>query len=238
MKLDNTFTIPVPAEDAWRVLLDIERIAPCVPGAMITSADGDNYQGTMKVKLGPVGLTYKGSLSFKSRDEAARIAVIEGGAREARGNGTAKATVTCRLAESAGGTDVFVETELDITGKPAQFGRGVFTEVAGALIGQFAANLAAEITASVGAATATADVAAAEPTAPAAVPASAAPAATVSTDTAATAAPAARKPAEPLDLLAAAGIGKWVGKWKWIGSAALAAAAVVLALVVFGRRRG
>ncbi|WP_433525985.1 SRPBCC family protein [Nocardia pseudovaccinii] len=147
MKFENTFSIPAPAAQAWRVLLDLERIAPCVPGAAITGRDGDDYLGKIKVKLGPVTLSYTGTIKIASQDEAAGIAVLEGGGREARGNGTAKAMITCRLVESDGVTDVFVDTDLAITGKPAQFGRGALAEVAGTLIGTFATNLAAEITA-------------------------------------------------------------------------------------------
>ncbi|WP_433715090.1 SRPBCC family protein [Nocardia sp. CA-084685] len=147
MKLENTFSIPVPVSDAWNVLLDIERIAPCVPGAVLTGKDDDGYTGKIKVKLGPVGLTYTGVIKFRSTDEATKVAVLEGGGRETRGNGTAHAVITCRLAESDGATDVVVETDLAITGKPAQFGRGTLAEVAGTLIGRFAANLAKEITA-------------------------------------------------------------------------------------------
>ncbi|MFI7671728.1 SRPBCC family protein [Nocardia sp. NPDC049526] len=154
MKLENTFSIPVPVSDAWNVLLDIERIAPCVPGAMLTGKDGDGYTGKIKVKLGPVGLTYTGVIKLRSTDEATKVAVLEGGGREARGNGTAQAVITCRLVETDGATDVVVDTDLAITGKPAQFGRGTLAEVAGTLIGQFAANLAQEITAAKGSASA------------------------------------------------------------------------------------
>lgn len=147
MKLENTFTIPVPADQAWPVLLDLERLAPCVPGATITSREGDDYHGHIKVKLGPVGLSYKGIIKVVSQDESAGVAVLEGSGRENRGNGTAKAVITCRLVESGDVTDVFVDTDLAITGKPAQFGRGALAEVAGTLIGTFADNLAAELTA-------------------------------------------------------------------------------------------
>ncbi|NUP25772.1 MAG: SRPBCC family protein, partial [Nocardia sp.] len=187
MKLENTFQIPVPAEDAWPVLLDLERIAPCVPGAVLTSRDGDDFHGKIKVKLGPVGLTYNGIIKVVSQDAAAKVAVLEGGGREARGNGTAKAVITCRLVESGGITDVFVDTDLAITGKPAQFGRGALADVAGSLIGTFADNLAAEITA-------------------------AAPGVTEPEPTAAQSGPATvtrlepRPAAEPIDLMAAAGI--------------------------------
>ncbi|NKY25212.1 SRPBCC family protein [Nocardia gamkensis] len=191
MKLDNTFTIPVPAAQAWQVLLDLERIAPCVPGATITSREGDDFHGKIKVKLGPVGLSYSGVIKVVSQDEAAGIAVLEGRGRETRGNGTAKATITCRLVESDGSTDVFVDTDLAITGKPAQFGRGALADVAGTLIGQFATNLADEITAS---ATPEADIVEAVSKAGDAATPAASPAAT-----------APRKPAEPIDLLRTAG---------------------------------
>ncbi|MER5750113.1 SRPBCC family protein [Streptomyces sp. NPDC002088] len=150
MKLENTLSIPVAVEDAWRVLLDVERVAPCVPGATLTASDGDEHRGTIKVKLGPIGLTYSGTVTFVSCDAQAKVVVLEAGGREARGNGTAKALVTCRLtpADTDGGgarTDVHVETELNITGKPAQFGRGTLAEVSGALMDRFAENLAAEL---------------------------------------------------------------------------------------------
>lgn len=225
MKLENSFTIPVSVDDAWKVLLDIERIAPCVPGATITAHEGDDYRGTMKVKLGPVSLTYNGSLKFRSRDEEAKVAVIEGSARETRGNGNAKAAVTCRLVGKDDSTDVFVETELDITGKPAQFGRGVFAEVAGTLIGKFADNLADEITAS-------ATVEAAPPVSePAAVapPVAAADLAAVRTPAETT----PRKPAEPLDLLATVG----GGKLKWLAPVGAAVALTAVAFLLLRRTR-
>lgn len=146
MKLENTFSVPVPVDETWRVLLDIERVAPCVPGATLTSRDGDSFSGKVKVKLGPIGLTYGGTATFLSRDEAAKVAVIEASGRETRGGGTAKAVVTCRLVDTGGATDVLVETDLAITGKPAQFGRAALADVTAILIGQFAANLASEIT--------------------------------------------------------------------------------------------
>lgn len=146
MKLENRLAVPASVEEAWRVLLDIERVTPCVPGATLTSRDGDSFQGRIKVKLGPVSLTYHGTVTFLSRNEADRTVVLEAGGREIRGNGTAKARVTCRLvAAGTNSTDVLVDTDLAITGKPAQFGRGTLAEVAGTLIGRFAENLAAEL---------------------------------------------------------------------------------------------
>jgi uncharacterized protein len=193
MKLENTFQIPVPADDAWPVLLDLERLAPCVPGATLTSRDGDDFHGKIKVKLGPVGLTYNGVIKILSQDADAKIAVLEGGGRETRGNGTAKAVITCRLVESGGITDVFVDTDLAITGKPAQFGRGALADVAGSLIGTFADNLAAEITSSAPGPAEPETTATPEPTAESPRPAAPTPI-------------TPRPGAEPIDLMAAAGI--------------------------------
>ena len=145
MKLENRFTVPVPREQAIKVLLDVERIAPCMPGATLTSRDGDAFTGTVKVKVGPINLTYGGNAKFVSVDEAAGVVVIEGSGKETRGTGTAKALVTCRLVDNGDSTDVEVDTDLNITGKPAQFGRGVLADVSAKLVDQFAACLSQEI---------------------------------------------------------------------------------------------
>ena len=146
MQLEHSFTVPVGIDEAWKILLDIERIGPCMPGASIDSVDGDDFTGSVKVKLGPINLTYKGKASFLEKDEVAHRAVIEARGRDARGNGTASAKVTANLAEASGETTVKVQTDLDITGKPAQFGRGVMVDVGNKLIGQFADCLADTIT--------------------------------------------------------------------------------------------
>jgi uncharacterized protein len=146
VKLENSFTVPVAADVAWQVLLDVERIAPCMPGATLTGREGDSFTGKVKVKVGPVSLTYGGTATFASLDEANRVAVIEAAGKETRGSGTAKAMITARMKEQDGSTTVDVETDLTITGKPAQFGRGVMAEISGKLITQFADCLAAEIT--------------------------------------------------------------------------------------------
>jgi len=145
MQLEHSFTVPVGVDDAWKVLVDIERIAPCMPGAALDTVDGDDFTGTVKVKLGPIGLTYKGKASFVEKDEAAHRAVLHAQGRDARGNGTAAATVTATLTEQSGETKVDVLTDLDITGKPAQFGRGVMVDVGNKLIGQFADCLAGKL---------------------------------------------------------------------------------------------
>ena len=145
MKLEHSFTVPVGVEQAWEVLLDIERVAPCMPGAVLDSIDGDNFTGRVKIKLGPVNLTYKGSASFVEKDEAARRVVLDANGKDARGNGTAAAKVTATLVGQGESTQVNVVTDLNITGKPAQFGRGVMVDVGNKLIGQFASCLEGKI---------------------------------------------------------------------------------------------
>ena len=163
MKLENRFTVPVPVDQAWQVLLDVERIAPCMPGATLTSVDGDRFEGTVKVKVGPINLTYGGKASFVSKDEATHVAVIDGSGKETRGTGTAKALITCRLVDRGESTDVEVDTDLAVTGKPAQFGRGVLADVSSKLVDQFAACLAEEIRSSTPAAAAEASTATTPP---------------------------------------------------------------------------
>jgi len=146
VQLEHSFTVPTGVDQAWSTLLDIERIAPCMPGAAIESVDGDDFTGTVKVRLGPIGLTYKGKASFVTKDAQAHRVVIDARGRDARGNGTASATVTATLQENpAGHTEVIVLTDLNITGKPAQFGRGVMVDVGNKLIGQFADCLAGKL---------------------------------------------------------------------------------------------
>jgi carbon monoxide dehydrogenase subunit G len=149
IELDNSFTVPVPPEKAWDVLLDVERIAPCMPGASVTSIsdDGNEVQGQVKVKLGPLSLAYKGTAKFTDKDQANRTIAIEATGKETRGAGTASANVqaTLKPAEAAGSTLVAIHTSLNVTGRPAQFGRSLLPEVSGKLIAQFASNLEALI---------------------------------------------------------------------------------------------
>ena len=148
MELDNSFTVPVPPEVAWDVLLDVARIAPCMPGATVDEVDGDVVTGRIKVKVGPVSLTYKGTAKFHERDEAARTIAVEASGKETRGAGTASATVKASLKPADdGATMVTMHTTMNVTGRPAQFGRGVMVEVAGKLVGQFADNLARQLAA-------------------------------------------------------------------------------------------
>ena len=142
MDLQHTFTVPIGIEEAWTAFNDLEGIAPCFPGAVITSVDGDDFTGTAKVKLGPIALMYTGKGQWVSRDNTAYHAVIEAMGKDKRGNGTASATISARL-ESQGPslTTVVVDTDLRITGRPAQFGRGVIQDVGGKILDQFATCL-------------------------------------------------------------------------------------------------
>jgi carbon monoxide dehydrogenase subunit G len=145
MELDHEFTVPVPVDQAWQVLLDVERVAPCMPGATLDAADADEFTGRLKVRLGAMTVTYRGTARIASRDEEARAVTIDASGKEARGSGTASATVQAQLHEEDGRTRVTVHTKLNVTGRPAQFGRGILAEVGGRLIGRFADNLAAEL---------------------------------------------------------------------------------------------
>jgi carbon monoxide dehydrogenase subunit G len=137
MDLTHRFTVPTSVDETWAHFQDIASVAECFPGAQVTSADGDTFQGTCKVKLGPIALTYAGSGTFVEKDEAAHRFVVEAKGRDKRGNGTAGATVTLTMASGSDGTDVEVNTDLSITGKPAQFGRGVMQDVSDKLLDQF-----------------------------------------------------------------------------------------------------
>ena len=142
MELEHSFTVPVPEERAWEVLLDVERVAPCMPGASLDSVDGDVISGKIKVKVGPIAMTYAGTARFTERDPDGHVITLEASGKETRGAGTASATVRSMLESQNGHTHVVVHTTLNVTGRPAQFGRGVMAEVGGKLIGVFASNLA------------------------------------------------------------------------------------------------
>ena len=143
MELEHSFIVPVPPEQAWPVLLDVERIGPCMPGATVDSVDDDVIKGRIKVKVGPVQLTYAGTAHFTERDDQARSITLEASGKETRGAGTASATVRSSLQDESGQTKVVVHTSMNVTGRPAQFGRGVMAEVGGRIIEKFASNLAA-----------------------------------------------------------------------------------------------
>ncbi|MFE2319980.1 SRPBCC family protein [Streptomyces sp. NPDC059441] len=212
MELHHEFTVPVPVEDVWRVLLDVERIAPCMPGATVDDYDGKTVTGSVKVKVGPITVTYRGTAVFEEQDESAHRMVLIASGKETRGQGTARATVTGTLAGRDGGTAVSVRTDLTVTGRPAQFGRGVMAEVGDKLVGQFAECLARRLN---------------EPTTPEPEPVQAAqpvqPVQPVETVRPV-------EPVEPIDLLRTAGLP--VAK-----RVAVAAATAVLALVFLRIRR-
>jgi uncharacterized protein len=142
MELTHRFTVPATVADTWAAFNDIESVAGCFPGAAVTGVEGDTFTGTCKVKLGPIALVYSGTGRFTEKDESAGRFVLEAKGKDKRGNGTAGADVTATLT-SAGesSTDVEVVTDLNITGKPAQFGRGVIQDVSDKLLGQFVACL-------------------------------------------------------------------------------------------------
>jgi carbon monoxide dehydrogenase subunit G len=143
--LEHEFSVPAPPDVVWAAVIDPERVAPCMPGASLTSVDGTEFSGGVKVKLGPVSLTYKGSGEFLETDEKARRVVIKASGKDARGNCTAAATVTVTLSEDGAGTKGTVVTDLTVTGKPAQFGRGMIIEVSGKILDSFATCLASKL---------------------------------------------------------------------------------------------
>jgi carbon monoxide dehydrogenase subunit G len=148
VELQHTFTVPAPIDRAWSTLLDVEGVAPCFPGASLTGVEGEEFSGTVKVKLGPVSLQYVGKGRFVERDESARRVVLEANGTDKRGNGTAGATVQARLEpDGEGVTRVVVDTDLKVTGRPAQFGRGLLQDVGGKIIEQFASCLASRMSA-------------------------------------------------------------------------------------------
>jgi hypothetical protein len=136
--LTNEFRVAVPVERAWEVLTDVERIAPCMPGAQLQEIEGDEYRGIVKVKVGPITAQYKGAARFVEQDEAGHRAVLRAQGRETRGQGNANATITAQLEPDGDGTKISVVTDLTITGRVAQFGRGVLADVSAKLLGQFA----------------------------------------------------------------------------------------------------
>ena len=141
MELNNEFDVDVPVDQAWAVLTDLERIAPCLPGAQLTEVEGEEYRGTVKVKVGPITARYKVVARFAEKDDAARRAVIDAQGRDTRGQGNANATITASLAAEGDRTRVTIATDLKLTGKVAQFGRGAIQDVSGALLGQFVSCL-------------------------------------------------------------------------------------------------
>jgi uncharacterized protein len=220
MRIEDEFRVALPIEEAWKLLLDVERIAPCMPGAQLQEIEGDEYRGIVKVKVGPITAQYKGAAKITKADEAARQIVLDASGRDTRGQGNANAEVTIDMAEDDGGTKVALATELNITGKVAQFGRGMMAEVSAKLLKQFVENLERDVLS--GGAAAEAPAAAAPEDAPAAVaevapgaevPVTTEPEPAVAEPATTSAAPTASagvrkidsKPAEPVDLVAVSG---------------------------------
>ena len=203
MELNNEFRVGVTVPQAWKVLTDVERIAPMLPGSQLQEVEGDEYRGVVKVKVGPITAQYKGAATFIEQDESGGKVVLKASGRDTRGQGNASAIITATMTPDGEGTKVSVVTDLTITGKVAQFGRGVLAEVSGKLIGQFVQALEADLEASSGAPTA--EGATAEPESPA-EPASASGTANGSAPSAGTGPRRIESAdAEPLDLLAVAG---------------------------------
>jgi carbon monoxide dehydrogenase subunit G len=142
MDLNHSFTVNVPIDDAWRILTDVERIAPCLPGAQLQEIEGDTYRGAVKVKVGPIQAQFKGQANFLERDEVAYHIVLKGEGRDIGGKGNASAIITADLtAVTDSSTSVVVNTDLSITGKVAQFGRGTMADISNKLLAQFVENL-------------------------------------------------------------------------------------------------
>jgi carbon monoxide dehydrogenase subunit G len=147
MKLEQSFDVQAPVEEVWAALIDVERVAPCLPGAEITEASADgSYAGVFTIKVGPATAVYNGTLKMDQLDEASRVATMHASGTDKRGQGGAKASIVSRLREDGGVTHVDVETDLTITGRLAQFGRpGIIQDVSNRLMGQFASCLQASL---------------------------------------------------------------------------------------------
>lgn len=211
MELTNEFTVSVPVDEAWAVLTDLERIAPCMPGAQLQEVEGDEFRGIVKVKVGPITAQYKGAASFQERDDASHRAVIKAEGRDTRGQGNASALITASLVPEGDATKVSVLTDLTVTGKVAQFGRGVMADVSAKLMDQFVKALEADVLAG---ATAPAHTPPTETAAPS--PGASVPSGNGSSSGGASAGGARQihsAPAEPVDLLGTAGspVAKRVG---------------------------
>ena len=231
MKIEDSFRVDVPVEEAWKVLLDLERIAPCLPGAQLTEVEGDEYRGTVKIKVGPITAQYKGVAQIVEADEANHKVLLKAEGRDTRGQGNASATVTATLVGEGGSTTVNIDTDLNITGKVAQFGRGVMADVSSKLLGQFADNLKKDVLSG---------ESPTAPTAPAAAdaPTEAAPAAGAPTEAAPAAATTGPRKidspeAQPIDLMDAAGGS--VG--KRLAPVIAAIIALITLRVIFKRRQ-
>jgi carbon monoxide dehydrogenase subunit G len=237
MELEHSFTVPVPADQAWDVLLDVDRVAPCMPGATLDSVDGDEIKGKIKVKLGPVSMTYAGTAQFTERNRDAGVVVLKASGKETRGSGTAAATVRSELHDRGDETEVTVHTSLNVTGRPAQLGRGLMSDVSAKLIGIFATNLADMLAAGNGSNSKEAGASGPTEPEPAAEPAATThlrPVADSNGTAAASAAPAPATGEDSLNLLSVASL----PVLKRIAAPAVALVAVLATVLIWRRRRG
>lgn len=150
MDLQNTFVVPLPVENAWAFLTDLERVAPCLPGAALLGTEGEDYLGAVKLKIGPITAHYKGTARFVERDESAHRAVIQAEGKDVGGQGNAAATITATLSGQGASTTVDVRTELALSGRAAQFGRGVVADISSKLLAQFSQRLELAVAESAG----------------------------------------------------------------------------------------
>ncbi|MEV0479868.1 SRPBCC family protein [Streptomyces sp. NPDC050508] len=207
MKIDNEFSVGVPVERAWQALTDLEALAPCMPGAELTGVDGDVHRGKVKVKVGPMVSQFAGTARFVERDESAHHAVISAAGKDMRGGGNASATVDARLRGEGAGTVVTVSTDLNISGRLAQFGSGMIKEISEKLFAQFVANVETQLLAT-------------QEQQPEAEPVS-------ETQPAAPVAQSRSAPSEPLDLMRVAGASVYKRLLPAVG------VVVVIAVVVY-----
>src|ERR687898_2622047 len=163
MDLTHRFSVPASVDETWTAFNHLDRLAPCFPGATISSTNGDHFEGSIKIKLGSMALVYSGSGRFLERDIAAHRLVFQASGDERRGNGTARATVTASLVGNGSGTDVELITDLDFTGRPAQFGSGVVSDVSDKLLDQFVSCATVRFADGLGAASAEDEAASDEP---------------------------------------------------------------------------
>ncbi|MCZ9883140.1 SRPBCC family protein [Arthrobacter sp. B2a2-09] len=249
MELKHHFVVPSSLEDTWHSFNQLEDIAPCFPGATLTSVSGEEFTGTVKVKLGPIAMIYTGTGEFLERNQETHTVVISATGKDKRGNGTAGATVTAVLTPDGDGTAVDVTTDMNVTGKPAQFGRGVIQDISDKLLAQFVqcvigkagGGAEKDIEPDAGASAAPAESGAAgadvaesgEPAAGSAAPVAGPPAAPVSAAAPRSAPSAPSSPSSELDL----GSAVWPVLVRRFGPVLCAAAALALLAWLF-RRRG
>jgi carbon monoxide dehydrogenase subunit G len=148
MIIQSSFTVAAPPDDVYRLMLDVEKVAPCIPGARVTGKRDDGaYDAEVKVKLGPVSMTYKGTVSVEEHDDAERSAKLRAKANEARGQGTAQAAMTMNVVPADdGSSNVAVSTDLLVSGRVAQMGQGIMQDVATRMIGEMARNMESMLT--------------------------------------------------------------------------------------------